>query len=201
MGQQRKKEMRQDMKRVLSNLDKRWQAAAHVEVCRRVIEVIHRESERPVTDVLAWIPSFAGEVDLAGVIAEMLRTKRVYLPRVVGAGMMEFIEVDSEWAIHMEKGDHGVLQPCAGYGDVLDGSRIGRLAVLVPGVAFDARGARLGRGGGFYDRFLERTKNVDMLKIGVCWSMQVVPSVPTDPHDVHVDWICHEDDVVRISAQ
>lgn len=188
------------MKRVLSNLDKRWQAAAHVEVCRRVIEVIHRETECPITDVLAWIPSFTGEVDLAGVIAEMLKTKRVYLPRVVGAGTMEFMEIDAEWAMRMEKGDHGVLQPCAGYGEPLDGARIGRLAVLVPGVAFDNRGARLGRGGGFYDRFLERTKNVEMLKIGVCWSMQIVPSVPTDPHDVHVDWICHEDGVVKISA-
>jgi 5-formyltetrahydrofolate cyclo-ligase len=200
MGQQRKKEMRQDMKRVLSNLDKRWQAAAHVEVCGRVIEVINRESERPITDVLAWIPSFTGEVDLAGVIAEMLKTKRVYLPRVVGAGTMEFIEIDVEWALHMEKGDYGVIQPCSGYGEVLDGARIGRLAVLVPGLAFDSRGARLGRGGGFYDRFLERTKNADMLTIGVCWSMQMVPHVPTDPHDVHVDWICHEDCVVRISA-
>jgi 5-formyltetrahydrofolate cyclo-ligase len=201
MGQQRKKEMRQDMKRVLSNLDKRWQAAAHVEVCQRVIEVIYRESERPITDVLAWVPSFTGEVDLAGVIAEMLKSKRVYLPRVVSAGTMEFIEVDAEWAINLEKGSHGVLQPRAGYGEVLDGSLIGRLAVLVPGVAFDVRGARLGRGGGFYDRFLERAKNVEMLKIGVCWSMQIVPTVPTDPHDVHVDWICHEDDVVRVRAR
>jgi 5-formyltetrahydrofolate cyclo-ligase len=200
MGQQRKKEMRQDMKRVLSNLDKRWQSVAHMEVCRRVIDIIQREVESPITDVLAWVPSFAGEVDLAGVIAEMLKTKRVYLPRVVGIGAMEFVEIDSEWALNLEKGAHGVLQPRCGYGEVLDGSRIGRLAVLVPGVAFDPRGARLGRGGGFYDRFLERTKNIDMLTIGVCWSMQVVPRVPTDPHDVHVDWICHEDGVVRISA-
>jgi len=188
------------MKRVLSNLDKRWQAAAHGEVCHRVVEIIQRESERPITDVLAWIPSFTGEVDLAGVIAEMLKTRRVYLPRVVGAGVMDFIEIDSEWALHQEKGAHGVLQPRAGYGEVLDGARIERLAVLVPGMAFDSRGARLGRGGGFYDRFLERTKNVDMLKIGVCWSMQVVPQVPTDPHDVHVDWICHEEGVVRVSV-
>jgi 5-formyltetrahydrofolate cyclo-ligase len=200
MGQQRKKELRQDMKRVLSNLDKRWQAAAHVEVCHQVIEIIKRESGPAITDVLAWIPSFPGEVDLAGVIAEMLKTRRVYLPRVVGAGAMDFIEIDSEWAIHMEKGELGVLQPCPGYGKVLDGGRIGRLAVLVPGIAFDGRGARLGRGGGYYDRFLERTKNIDVLKIGVCWSIQIVPSVPTDPHDVHVDCICHEDGVVRISA-
>jgi 5-formyltetrahydrofolate cyclo-ligase len=200
MGQQRKTEMRKDMKKVLANLDKRWQAVAHVEVCRRVIEVIHHETERSITDVLAWIPSFPGEVDLAGVIAEMLKTRDVYLPRVVSPGEMEFIKIDSDWAMNLEQGKHGVQQPRAGYGETLDGSRVGSVAVLVPGIAFDNRGARLGRGGGYYDRFLERTKGVEILKIGVCWSMQIVPVVPTDPHDVHVDWICHEDGVVKVGA-
>ena len=169
MGQQRKKEMRQDMKRVLANLDKRWQAAAHVEVGRGVIDVIDREREFSITDVLAWVPSFAGEVDLAGVIAEMLKTRRVYLPRVVNPGRMEFIKVDADWAINLEKGAHGVQQPRAGYGDGLDGASIGRLAVLVPGIAFDGGGARLGRGGGYYDRFLEGVQKIGALKIGVCW--------------------------------
>lgn len=198
MGQQRKKEMRQDMKRVLANLDRRWQAAAHVEVCQRVIQVIEREREYPITDVLAWVPSFVGEVDLAGVIAEMLKSRRVYLPRVVGAASMEFVQVDSEWVMNLEKGDRGVVQPRAGYGEILDAANIGRLAVLVPGMAFDGRGARLGRGGGFYDRFLEGVKKTGAVTIGVCWSMQVVPEVPTDAHDVHVDWICHEDGAIKI---
>jgi 5-formyltetrahydrofolate cyclo-ligase len=198
MGQQRKKEMRLEMKRVLANLDKRWQAAAHVEVGRGVIDVIEREQEFPITDVLAWVPSFAGEVDLAGVIGEMLKTRQVYLPRVVRAGSMDFIRVDSDWAMNLEKGAHGVHQPRDGYGDLLDGATIGRLAVLVPGIAFDARGARLGRGGGYYDRFLEGLQKIGALKIGVCWSMQIVPEVPTDPHDVHVDWLCHEDGVQKI---
>lgn len=198
MGQQRKKEMRQDMKRVLANLDKRWQTAAHVEVCRRVIDVIERPMEPLVTDVLAWVPSFTGEVDLAGVIAHMLKARRVYLPRVVNAAGMEFIQVDAEWAMNLEKGEHGVFQPRAGYGEPLDCENVGQLAVLVPGIAFDARGARLGRGGGHYDRFLGGLRTINALKIGVCWSMQVVPEVPTDAHDIHVDWICHEDEALKI---
>jgi len=198
MGQRLKKEMRQELKRVLANLDKRWQVAAHGEVCRRVIEVIERERETPITDVLAWVPSFGGEVDLAGVIAEMLKSRRVYLPRLVGSGDMDFFQVDSEWAMNLEKGERGVLQPRQGYGEILELNAIGRVVVLVPGVAFDARGARLGRGGGYYDRFLEGLRSVSALKIGVCWSMQIVPEVPTDPHDVHVDWICHEDGALKI---
>jgi 5-formyltetrahydrofolate cyclo-ligase len=169
-----------------------------VEVGRGVIDVIKREREFPITDVLAWVPSFAGEVDLAGVIAEMLKTRRVYLPRVVASGRMEFIRVDTDWAMNLEKSTHGVQQPCAGYGEPLDGAHVGRLAVLVPGIAFDARGGRLGRGGGYYDRFLEGAHRIGAVKIGVCWSMQIVPEVPTDPHDVHVDWLCHEHGAQRI---
>ena len=194
MGQRLKKEMRQDVKRVLANLDKRWQVAAHGEVCRRVIEVIERERETPITDVLAWVPSFIGEVDLAGVIAEMLKARRVYLPRVVSSGSMDFIRVDSEWAMNLEKGDHGVLQPRKGYGEVLNLNIAGRLAVLVPGIAFDARGARLGRGGGYYDRFLGGLQSDTALTIGDCGTMQLVPEVTSYPHDVLVAWNCHKDE-------
>lgn len=198
MGQQRKKEMRHDIKVVLANLDKRWQAAAHGEVCRRVINVIESEVARPVTDVLAWIPNFAGEVDLAGVIAEMLKTRRVFLPRVEEDGGMTFVQVGPEWASNLERGARNVAQPRADSGHDLRDVEVARVAVLVPGLAFDLTGARLGRGGGYYDRFLEKRLEDDLLTIGVCWSMQVVPQVPTDPHDVRLQWICHEREAVRV---
>jgi 5-formyltetrahydrofolate cyclo-ligase len=52
--------------------------------------------------------------------------------------------------------------------------------VLVPGLAFDAAGGRLGRGGGFYDRFLA---GVSCPTVGVCHNCQIVSSIPADPHD------------------
>lgn len=199
MGQQRKKEMRQEIKRVLANLDKRWQAVAHAEVCRRIAHIV--EEEGAITDVLAWVPSFPGEVDLAEIIAEMLKTRRVYLPRVIGPGEMSFVRVAADWSSHLERGEHGVLQPRRDYGELLGEIDEGRLLVLVPGVAFDPRGARLGRGGGYYDRFLERINHTNALTVGVCWSVQLVPEVPVDPHDVHVNWICHEREAIKISSE
>ena len=56
--------------------------------------------------------------------------------------------------------------------------------VLVPGMAFDAAGHRLGRGRGYYDRFLIQTA---CRKIGVCFPFQRVAEVPTDDHDVMMD--------------
>jgi 5-formyltetrahydrofolate cyclo-ligase len=58
--------------------------------------------------------------------------------------------------------------------------------VLVPGMAFDRRGNRLGRGRGFYDRLLESVSGV---KCGVCYDLQLQESIPTERHDARVDFI------------
>ena len=63
--------------------------------------------------------------------------------------------------------------------------------VLVPGVAFTAEGSRLGRGGGFYDRFL-RTLPKSTLRIGVGFSPQVVQVLPTERHDETVSFLLTE---------
>ncbi len=60
--------------------------------------------------------------------------------------------------------------------------------VLVPGVAFDRSGGRLGRGKGFYDRLLGQP-GFRALKIGIAWPWQIVESVPTESHDMRMDLI------------
>jgi 5-formyltetrahydrofolate cyclo-ligase len=57
--------------------------------------------------------------------------------------------------------------------------------ILVPGIAFDPQGHRLGRGKGYYDRFL--AAHPDIYKIGVCFDFQKVPEVPVDEFDIPVD--------------
>lgn len=58
--------------------------------------------------------------------------------------------------------------------------------VLVPGVAFDARGRRLGRGGGFYDRLLAGHRGA---RVGVCFDGQLVAELPAEPHDVGMSYL------------
>lgn len=62
-----------------------------------------------------------------------------------------------------------------------------RTAVLIPGVAFDARGGRLGRGGGWYDRMLVRYPRA--VRVGCGYDVQVVERVPRDPWDVAMDHV------------
>ncbi len=63
--------------------------------------------------------------------------------------------------------------------------------VLVPGLAFDASGNRLGRGAGYYDRFLARLRPSTVL-IGLAFECQVFESVPVEPHDRPVDFVVTE---------
>ncbi len=58
--------------------------------------------------------------------------------------------------------------------------------VLVPGVAFTTTGHRLGRGGGYYDRLLGELPN-RVRRVGVCHALQVVPTLPVEPHDARID--------------
>ncbi len=60
---------------------------------------------------------------------------------------------------------------------------------LVPGVGFSLEGKRLGRGKGFYDRFLENRKGI---KIGLAWSGQLKENLPVESHDCHMDFIVTE---------
>jgi 5-formyltetrahydrofolate cyclo-ligase len=68
-------------------------------------------------------------------------------------------------------------------------------AVVVPMIAFDRRGHRLGYGAGYYDRFLSVHR--DLTKIGVAFSCQEVPAIPEDGNDIAMDFVVTEDEIIR----
>lgn len=115
--------------------------------------------------------------------------KTVFLPKVVS-------EESMEWSVYtgpqdLQEGDLRIMEPAGNHGDCffceqeakqLNGSVP---VILVPGMAFDAKGHRLGRGRGYYDRFLAAYPHI--YKIGVCFDFQKVEEVPTDDFDIAVD--------------
>jgi 5-formyltetrahydrofolate cyclo-ligase len=68
--------------------------------------------------------------------------------------------------------------------------------ILIPGIAFSATGDRLGRGKGFYDKYLGKPK-FKGVKIGICFSIQLVDSIPTEEHDVALDYIVTEKEIIK----
>jgi 5-formyltetrahydrofolate cyclo-ligase len=70
--------------------------------------------------------------------------------------------------------------------------------ILVPGVAFDLNRARLGYGGGYYDKFLSKLNelNVNLLKLALALELQIVQKVPSELHDFPMDLIITETRVI-----
>ena len=93
----------------------------------------------------------------------------------------------------LEKAGFGLSEPPAGSPQVTP------LMLLVPLLAFDRAGFRLGYGGGFYDRTLERLRAAEpaTLAVGLAWSAQEVDTVPLEPTDQRLDWIVTEREAIR----
>lgn len=104
--------------------------------------------------------------------------KRVAVPKVYG-DEMRFIYINDLTAV--EKGFSGIPEPVADAPVADDPDAL----VLMPGLAFDRVGHRIGYGGGFYDKFLEREPTHPTLAL--CYDFQVFDSLETEEHDVPVD--------------
>jgi len=130
-----------------------------------------------------------GEVDLSSLAAALHGAGRaVCLPRVGWEdGSLQPAEAGWPWD-RLTLTRHGLRQPPPGAPAIPPGELA---AVVVPGLAFDETGNRLGRGAGFYDRFLSRP-GLTARKVGVGFDLQVVARVPTDAQDVPLDAVATE---------
>ena len=129
--------------------------------------------------VLAY-HSLPDEVDTRDFVRFWSLRKHILLPSVRG-NEIELHRYSS--GDQLEEGVFGVQEST---GEAFTDYAAIDLAVI-PGVAFDAKGNRLGRGKGFYDRLLTRMQDYHIYKIGICFDFQKVEEVPTDGRDVPMD--------------
>jgi 5-formyltetrahydrofolate cyclo-ligase len=144
---------------------------------------------RNATAVLAYLPH-DNEVPTAALIeATLRRGQRIYLPRM---GLREEIVCWAPGEPLRASAAGGVLEPAAGHATVPAAPAI----AFLPLVAWDERGTRLGRGGGFYDRFFARLPEV-FVRVGLAYELQQRPQLPRDPWDVPLDFIITEQRIVE----
>jgi len=137
--------------------------------------------------ILAYWP-LPDEVDLRLLIDELVAAGHtVLLPKVLDDEHMELRRYTS--SADMAEGPFHILEPVGVPFTAYDQIDV----CLIPGMAFDAAGHRLGRGRGYYDRLLATLRPTSdatlhsPITIGICFPFQRVPLVPTDPHDIAVD--------------
>jgi 5-formyltetrahydrofolate cyclo-ligase len=117
--------------------------------------------------------------------ARQLR-KRVTVPAMRGQDLIAVAL--SETPMQLQRGRFGILEPC-GPLCVIHPEEIG--CIIVPGIAFDTRGGRVGFGKGYYDRFLKQLP-ATTYRCGLAFGMQIVPCVPQAPHDICMHGIVTE---------
>ena len=126
--------------------------------------------------------SFGTEADTLRILDRVLADgKALYVPKCVpNTNRMVFYRISA--LRDLSPGAYGILEPKEAEVYQDEASAL----CLVPGLAFSANGARLGYGKGYYDTFFAQHP---VLKLGLCYDFQLVPQVPTQPHDVRMDGI------------
>ncbi len=138
--------------------------------------------------ILAFYP-FRDEVDIRPFLAAAReRGQEVWLP-LTDPAERKIIPYHFSSEAVLRQGFYGITEPDPALARAADVSRLE--AVIVPGVAFDRAGGRLGYGGGYYDRFLSRLPQRPLL-IGAAFSCQLVEDLPTEPHDHRLDLLVTE---------
>lgn len=162
-----------------------WRAQASEAIAARIARI---DSYAVARVVFLTLPC-RSEWDATLVAARALASgKVVAVPRVDrSARMLRAFRID-DLAHDVETGYAGVPEPRASCAEIaLDAIDW----VLVPGLAFDRRGRRLGYGGGFYDRLLPFVRH-DVPRVAGAFELQLVERVPTAPHDIDVDCVVTE---------
>lgn len=136
--------------------------------------------------------SFQDEIDTRWLLAEVQnRGQQVWLPQtdVAARKLTPYVYRGED---ELRPGVYGIMEPDPAKSVQADLSQLD--AVVVPGVAFDRAGGRLGYGGGFYDRFLAALQRRPLL-IGFAFSLQVVEQVPREEHDFPLDYLVTDEAV------
>jgi len=138
--------------------------------------------------------AMGSEVDTIPLINKWARDKKTYLPKLIGKkdfAAMPFSEYDS---LGLNK--YKIPEPIGRPGEKDYEKKIE--LVLVPGVAFDKNGGRMGMGFGFYDRYFKKLKSIP--KIGLAFEAQMLDQVPKDDYDENVNLVITEKDIYRANS-
>lgn len=161
-------------------LKKRAMTEQQIEQKSRVLAQLFTASDmyRSAKTIYGYLP-YNQEVRTVPMLEQALRDgKRVAVPKVYG-DEMKFIYMTD--LTQVAAGYAGIPEPIADGPVAEDPTAL----VLMPGLAFDAQGHRIGYGGGFYDKFLEQEPKHPTLAL--CYDFQMLPQIPVQEHDIPVD--------------
>ena len=173
-----------DKKELRRSIRERKRAMTEEEIVTRSekLGVLFAQSEayKNAKTIYGYLP-YNQEVRTVPMLEQALKDgKRVAVPKVYG-DEMKFLYLDD--LSKVSKGYAGIPEPIADEPVADDETAL----VLMPGLAFDPQGHRIGYGGGFYDKFLAAEPNHPTLAL--CYEFQMLPELHTEEHDIPVDTV------------
>ena len=141
--------------------------------------------------------SFGSEVDTIDIIGNALDlSKNVYIPRVEGSEM-NFYRINNLQGLIRSK--FGVLEPDPSLHEKYNTFNLSnkKKLMILPGLAFDSRGNRIGYGAGYYDRCLVNFDSDDFIKVALAYNFQIIEDIPSNQYDIPVDYIITPETVYK----
>jgi 5-formyltetrahydrofolate cyclo-ligase len=191
-----KKQYRQKMLALRSGL---YQSEVSLK-SRKVMEgFLGLEGLEERKDYLAYLP-VRNEVDTRPLLSRLIdMDKNVYVPKCDKAceGKMDFFRLTL--FSDLKPGYHGIDEPCPDSAALFVNN--GRAVCILPGLAFDRSGYRLGYGRGFFDRYLKSLPGPGPVLVGFAYDFQIVDSLPRDDWDVPVDMVITDQEVIPANPE
>ncbi|MDD4911502.1 MAG: 5-formyltetrahydrofolate cyclo-ligase [Sideroxydans sp.] len=194
--QARKQALRRSIIAARDNLTPTLRAHASKHIVDQLCKLATYKASRIVLGYLNFGSEVASE---AWVRQALTDGKCVLLPRVNKASkhleLFEVKDIDSD----VETGAYGIREPIVERCDRFEA--LGEIdLILMPGVAFDWEGGRLGYGGGYFDRLLAHLPHRPVLIAGA-FAMQVVKEIPQESTDHKIDWLVTENETIRCNLE
>jgi 5-formyltetrahydrofolate cyclo-ligase len=167
-----KKELRAQIK----TLKKQHSKDQLMEQSEKILAKLEQHPDFTKAEIVMLYSALPDEVQTQAFLEKWHLKKKIILPTVVGDDIIP-VEYGKDTAFAI--GDFNIMEP---QNDPYHG---GFDLIVVPGVAFDRKGNRLGRGRGYYDRFL--CQHLEVKRIGICFDFQLVDEVPSEPFDIRMD--------------
>lgn len=153
----------------------------------KVFELLEKTAAFMLSDHILMYHSLPDELPTHRFIDKWHGRKKFFLPRVNGVNL-DILPYDKS---RMHLGSFSIEEP-----DGDDTTDISRMElIVVPGIAYDRRGNRIGRGKGYYDRLM---RDSNAVKIGVAFACQLFDEFDTEPFDVPVDYVITSSGVIKI---
>lgn len=188
-----KPQLRQHFRQKRKQLNRYQQRVASQSLCK---QLLHHRVFHKSRHIALYLPN-DGEIDPTPIIEQSKNTNKIfYLPVILRSKQLVFAPYRSS-DTPMKKNRFGILEPSKTQG-LKQGNQLD--LVLMPLVAFDKNGGRLGMGGGFYDRtfaFKQRQKSRPPKLVGVAHHIQEATALTVEHWDIHTDFIVTDKSAIR----